>query len=1041
MKKIIKTVLMLFLLSISQASALETTTSSYETTPLQESTTWLENHKNSLPLTYKFYLAYQEGPASEYSQEELSAILFELKNFVEQHMPQHFLDTDRAPRIDAPSSEANDAVAGCCNGCDLTQIQALINTIKKRIDALICIKFQDTWSILQKIDIDVNGIYTALEDIQVSVSIDLSGIFTALEFDFNNLQTIICEKFQDTWTILAEINENSINILTTIAENFQFTWSILNKIDIDINGIFTAIDNIDICPTVDLSGIFTALEFDFNNIQTIVCEKFQDTWTILAEINGNSINILTTIAENFEFTWSILNKIDIDINGIFTAIDNIDICPTVDLTGIFTALEFDFNNIQTIVCEKFEFTWSALQKIDIDINGIFTAIDNINICATTDLSGIFTALEFGFFNTQTIICDKFEQTWTILAEILATITLDCGCSAINLTQENVIGGVILLATEGQNYILCENINGDIVISGENVSLNLNDRVVTGTIDVAANDVIVKNGKIFAPTPTTQAQADIAAVTVEQGMKSTRLLNLTIQNANSTGQGANNSGINGRNGINNFGQKTWIIDCCIHSGSASNGTNNPIANGGLGGTAGTGILSIGNNTLIKTTFIHTGDGGNGGNGGTPGVFGGAGGNGGNGGIGIDIQESNENHDQIIQCTIETGVGGHGGTGAALPGGDGGSGGIGIKSTGHFVCILDSKITTSHGSFAGLELGVNTLNGGAQGGSGGHGILITSTAEHTTITNCSILATGSGNRGADSMLGLGGFGGNAGHAIFVEEACGTEIHSCIVIKTGDGGQGGSAESNTSGNGGDGGDGVRINALSKDTEVRNCTFSNTGTGGVSAGSTPGTDGTPGRAVTDLNNDVCSRFDCADDGLSFISGNYAYAIANLQQRYIINGNLGVEGGIESSKSTNRLDNIYLDCNPTYFNIGQAIIDTQTIVCEKFEFTWSILEKIDIDINNIFTVLDNLNLSVTIGEIMVSVTIDLSGVFTALEFGFYDTQTIMCAKFQDTWTNLDHILLDTQTILCEKFQYTWTALEFGFFDTQTIMCAKFQDT
>ncbi|MGE0206892.1 MAG: right-handed parallel beta-helix repeat-containing protein, partial [Candidatus Babeliales bacterium] len=66
---------------------------------------------------------------------------------------------------------------------------------------------------------------------------------------------------------------------------------------------------------------------------------------------------------------------------------------------------------------------------------------------------------------------------------------------------------------------------------------------------------------------------------------------------------------------------------------------------------------------------------------------------------------------------------------------------------------------------------------------------------------------------------------------------------------------------------------------------------------------------------------------------------------------------------------------------------------------------------------------------------------WTALEFGFFDTQTILCAKFQDTWTILDHILLDTQTILCEKFQYTWTALEFGFFDTQTILCAKFQDT
>ncbi|MGE4167931.1 MAG: right-handed parallel beta-helix repeat-containing protein [Candidatus Babeliales bacterium] len=432
---------------------------------------------------------------------------------------------ERGLRPDAPPLIANDAVVGkSC--CDLTQVIALLGALKKllvKIEIDLCEKFEFTWSILEKIDIDINGIFTALDALECP-TVDITGIFTALEFDFNNIQTIICEKFEFTWSILEkiDIDINGIytaldalqcptvdltgiftalefdfnNIQTIICEKFEFTWSALEKIDIDINGIYTVLENLNITLTigelninvtidVDLSGVFTALEFDFNNIQTIICEKFEFTWSALEkiDIDVNGIftaldalqcptvditgiftalefdfnNIQTIICEKFEFTWSILEKIDIDINGIYTALNDITVNATidVDLSGIFTALEFDFNNIQTIICEKFEFTWSILEKIDIDINGIYTALNDITVNATidVDLSGIFTALEFDFNNIQTIICEKFEFTWSILEKIdidingiytvleNLNITLTIGELNINVTIDVDLSGV------------------------------------------------------------------------------------------------------------------------------------------------------------------------------------------------------------------------------------------------------------------------------------------------------------------------------------------------------------------------------------------------------------------------------------------------------------------------------------------------------------------------------------------------------------------------------------------------------------------------
>ncbi|MGE0207332.1 MAG: right-handed parallel beta-helix repeat-containing protein, partial [Candidatus Babeliales bacterium] len=190
---------------------------------------------------------------------------------------------------------------------------------------------------------------------------------------------------------------------------------------------------------------------------------------------------------------NLLCEINEDITGIFTVIDNISITLTgdimigaiVDLSGVFTALAFGFYDTQTIICQKFEQTWTILQKIDDDVMGVFTAIN-----ALEDFSGIFTALEFGFYDTQTIICEKFEQTWTILAPVVVAL-----CSPQEILQAN-IGVTTYTISQPGFYVFAENIvfspaSGQpaLEITTDNVTIDMCGKTLTQGNAIAGVDGI------------------------------------------------------------------------------------------------------------------------------------------------------------------------------------------------------------------------------------------------------------------------------------------------------------------------------------------------------------------------------------------------------------------------------------------------------------------------------------------------------------------------------------------------------------------------
>jgi len=543
---------------------------------------------------------------------------------------------------------------------------------------------------------------------------------------------------------------------------------------------------------------------------------------------------------------------------------------------------------------------------------------------------VFTVLQEidqDIFDTQTILCSKFEQTWTILDNLNLNVSVTgLPCSPTPLFQSDAVGGAILLTETGVNYCMAENITADIFISGANVMLDMNDRVLTGLINVSNRDVIVKDGKIDAPAPINQDEAQIAAVEVTTSGTNVRLLNLSVDCADTLAEG-----IDGRSGIFNRGQKVFIVDCCVQSGSGASSQDGAGLNGGDagfgianfadraqiircvvqtgdggdgddasdgsagdGGNGGLGIASLGNNNCIIEAKIATGRGGNGGDF----LAAGNGGDGGSAGGGIFLS-GDEN--QVVGCTITTDVSGNGGNSINGEGGAGGgqadfgTAGI-IIPAGRFNSILDSKITTSNGGNGGNSVGDN----GGNGARGGHGILFAlegnDIVEHTKIEHCCIVTGNGGNGGAGVEDGQGGAGG-VGIITGLADgtgACGTEIRSCQIMKTGNAGSGGGGDT-------DGGHGILITPGSNDTEVRFCTISNTGTGI-----------TPGSAILDGVSDPCSEFSCADNGTggaSVIFSNFAYAIANKQARYALNGKQA-EGGVASTVSTNRLDNVFVDCD-----------------------------------------------------------------------------------------------------------------------------------
>jgi hypothetical protein len=715
----------------------------------------------------------------------------------------------RAVRPNAPSVFANNAIASCNGGCDLTQVIQLLSSIRTHIgtveDSPCC-----------------NTILGILGDACNVPCIGENGSISEVLCEILECCTTSGADIKALFTVLADIKNTLTECCAEIHEDFEGTWTILA----DLKNTLT-----ECCAEI---------KQDIFDTQTLIIEGFEGTWTILVDIKNTLTECCAEIHEDFEGTWTILA----DLKNT--------------LTECCAEIKSEIFDTQTLIIEGFEGTWTILvdikntlteccAEIHEDFEGTWTILADLKNTLTECCAEIKSEI----FDTQTLIIEGFEGTWTILEDC-------CACGPIPLFQSDVdpLTNAILLTMSGMNYCLAENITGTISIAGDNVTIEGNNRLVTGRLFINASEIIIKDTNVQAPGVLDASEMSFAGIHIAGGSDN-QIVNCVVTCDAAPGS----LGIAGRTAIFSAGTRTRILKSEAIGGTGGVITSGVAGNGGAGIriTAATALIedSLGTGGNGGQTNGANSSGGNGGNGieinGIDGLInnsrglGGVGGEalgvtginiGGNGGIGI-LSLSGTN----VIIKDSEGQGGNGGGAYYGIGGAAGAGGNGIRMTGIIGTIENSvgiggnggdgftEATVGGTGGIGIDLIVDKYavrssqsvggSGGFSGGFGGIGLKIIGT---NVLINDAIVTGGNGGTGEGATNG-----GGAGAGIQLPVgAVFIDIFNSIVT----GGDGGNADS--TGNGGDAGSGMDINILNvriADSEIHGGNGGNGGIGGFAA------------------------------------------------------------------------------------------------------------------------------------------------------------------------------------------------------------------
>jgi hypothetical protein len=889
-------------------------------------------------------------------------------------------------RAPRPStSNGNNAIASCNGGCDLTHVIQLLASIREHIGSV-------------NDGACCNSILGILGDACNVPCIGENG----------SISEVLCEILDCCTQITGTINAN-----------------------------------------VDLSGVYTSLA-DIKDTLTECCAEtkadFEATWTILA---GLDLNCSTTVI--------------IDLSGVFTTLANLNVTASVevDLSGVYTAIadvkdtltkccdeiKSDVFDTQTLIIDDFRQTWTILAGLDlncsttviIDLSGVFTTLADLE----NTLTECCAEIKADIFDTQTLIISGFQGTWTILAE-------DFACGPIPLFQSDVDGdGEIKLTTTGLNYCLAENITGTIVITGGNVTVDGNDRVVTGRIVIDAANAIFKSAKVRPQAPVNFADAATAGIEVTANGARTQILNCLVECEDTIVDVS--PAVNGRFGVHINGADEVVIDGChVHAGK---GGFNTFLGGGPTGDGGYAIkLENSMNSFIKNSFIVAGDG-------RISLTDGAG----IGGVGVFIETCS--HVIIDNITVHGGMGGETTMAASGDAGDGGHA-IQIINTFH-VNIENSVVTGGIGGNAGLAVV-------GDAGNGGDGIVNDLASDYIFVKN--VRATGAiGGNSSHQKGGAGGFGmrlhgefaavslsiaigGNAG--ISDDPVVGA-TGGCGIYITKEGGNietsqifPGNGGDNTDGPGGNGGIGVHIDQAF-DVIVKQCSILEGGAGG--SPTPPNAAGLGGHGIlVSGNSERIQISDCnildigaADDpmqvgtGILIEAGSICVQVVSNRVSCCFGPGIANEAGSGAAF----YNNIVNDCNPNYINVDLVrmpgpqtgfftnvtqgpqdcdLCDLFTVIADDFQQTWTILADIIVTItdccaeikSDIFDtqtlIISDFAQTWTILAAL-NVNVDLTGVYTSIA-DLKTTLTECCDEIKSD-------IFDTQTLIIDGFAQTWTIL------------------
>lgn len=351
------------------------------------------------------------------SLSELLEVMPELVNFAYEQYPQD--EAARAPRPDAPSSSANDAVVGK-NGCDLTQVLALLSLIKKRIDMLriiICEKFNGTFTTLE-------FICEKIETLTGDISVDFNGVFTTLDF--------VCEKIETLSNNLACLQDIPIDGPTTITlpGSYCLIQDVNGSIIIDSDSVILNLNNHEISGATNnieiLSGhseifIKNGVIRNAANNGILIEEDASNIEINNVDFIGNStgVNLAGTMANNVSLikfqTLKFIENTNRAIQGSYVANSSIY---NVIFQGNLGTRVIDINNARSL----------SLLNVLVNNNSSGSSLSPIYITDSSNTAILHTQVHENTAETSLIGIELTNDQNTKVAESTVhgnTLTGDC----------------------------------------------------------------------------------------------------------------------------------------------------------------------------------------------------------------------------------------------------------------------------------------------------------------------------------------------------------------------------------------------------------------------------------------------------------------------------------------------------------------------------------------------------------------------------------------------------------------------------------------
>ena len=185
-----------------------------------------------------------------------------------------------------------------------------------------------------------------------------------------------------------------------------------------------------------------------------------------------------------------------------------------------------------------------------------TALQNISLNACDP---IVAPIDVGLlaqqilYNVEDVIPSQLNVIEATILTAIENIQTQTPCAPIAITAGTTI-------TAAGNYCLANSITDDIVVAASDVYLDLNNRTVTGTIDIlpSQNQVTIKNGVV-------DANGGETGIWVEGNNSDITIANVTVKNANSD---MNSTGI-----VFYFAQDVTIENCTLTQNSIGLQLNN------------------------------------------------------------------------------------------------------------------------------------------------------------------------------------------------------------------------------------------------------------------------------------------------------------------------------------------------------------------------------------------------------------------------------------------------------------------------------------